>query len=106
MLEKECRADISRVLIGNKADLNNERKIQVTDGMALVAENKMDRYFEVASTEDYRVTSTVIDIIKSIIDIQEPVKKANNDISIHSESPDAFSYQENSLYRQNSTNKS
>ena len=66
MLEKECRADLCRVLIGNKADLNNERKIQVTDGMSLLEENKMHRYFEVASTEDYRVTSAVIDIIKSI----------------------------------------
>ena len=65
---------------------------------------KLSQYQKAMS--DLSIINSVIDIIKSISDIQVPVKKANNDISIHSESPEAFSYQENSLYRQNSTNKS
>ena len=84
MLDKECRADLFKALIGNKADLIQDRKVEVTEGMNLAMECGMNRYFEVSSLQEYRVSTTILDIIKSIQEIQRPAKQANNDISLHS----------------------
>ena len=50
LLDKECSDDLLRVLIGNKADLTHQRKMLATEGMTLIMENKMHRYFEVSAT--------------------------------------------------------
>ena len=84
LLDKECRADLFKALIGNKADLIQERRVEVTDGMNLAMECGMQRYFEVSSLQEYRVTTTILDIIKSVQEIQRPAKQVNNDLSLHS----------------------
>ena len=66
MLDRECRVDIHRVLISNKADLKQARRMLAFEGMNLVFENGMHRYFEVSTTQKYEVTSIITDIIKTI----------------------------------------
>ena len=56
MLSQECKEDIYRVLIANKADLTQKRRMLATEGMTLAMENGIHQYFEVASTYDYNVT--------------------------------------------------
>ena len=66
MLDRECREDIHRVLISNKADLKQARRMLASEGMTLVMENGMHRYFEVSAIQNYKVTSTITDVIKTI----------------------------------------
>ena len=63
MLDKECKEDIHRVLIGNKADLKYKRKMLATEGMAVAIENGMHRYLEVSAKQDFSITSAVIEMI-------------------------------------------
>ena len=84
MLDKECRADLFKALIGNKADLIQERKVEVTEGMNLAMETGMNRYFEVSSLQEYRVSATILDVLKSIQEIQRSAKQANNNLSMRS----------------------
>ena len=50
LLDKECREDTYRVLIGNKADLTHKRRMLATEGTTIALENGMHRYFEFAAT--------------------------------------------------------
>ena len=84
MLDRECRADLFKALIGNKADLIQDRKVEVTEGMNLAMETGMNRYFEVSSLQEYRVSATILDVIKSIQEIQRSAKQANNNLSMRS----------------------
>ena len=55
MLNKECSDDLLRVLVGNKADLSHKRKMLTSEGMTLIMENKMHRYFELSATQDSKI---------------------------------------------------
>ena len=74
MLDRECREDVHRVMICNKADLQQKRRILATEGMTMVIENGMHRYFEVSAIKDYKVTSTLSDVIRTIHESKRPVK--------------------------------
>ena len=49
MLDQECKENIYRVLVSNKADLGKKRRMLATEGMRLSIENGMHKYFEVSA---------------------------------------------------------
>ena len=63
LLNQECKDDTYRVLVANKADLTQKRRMLATEGMTLAMENGMHQYFEVAATHDYNVTQCMTEVI-------------------------------------------
>ena len=49
ILDKECNTHLYRALIGNKADLDQQRQMASVDGLNFALENGMDRYYEVSA---------------------------------------------------------
>ena len=66
MLDQECKENIYRVLVSNKADLGKKRRMLATEGMRLSIENGMHKYFEVSAIQNYNVDSTIADVIKAL----------------------------------------
>ena len=48
----------------------------------MVIENGMHRYFEVSAIQDYKITSTLSDVIRTIHESKRPAKLYDDNISI------------------------
>ena len=65
LLDKECREDLYRVLIGNKADLTHKRRMLATEGTTIALENGMHRYLEFAAIQRRQVKSAMTEVINT-----------------------------------------
>ena len=59
LLEKECKEDIVKVLVGNKIDLRLKRQFPTFDGHALAKECGMDRYVEMSALHNIEIASPI-----------------------------------------------
>ena len=62
MINDVCDPDIVKILVGNKFDLRDSRKLDNYSGHELAKEFKMDRYMETSAVRDINV-SDVIDTL-------------------------------------------
>ena len=77
MLDRECREEIYRVLIGNKADLTYKRRMLATEGATIALENGMHQYFEFTTKSGRQVRS----IITEVINVVQQSKKLESQAS-------------------------
>ena len=70
-IEKNASKNVYKILIGNKCDLESERKVTVEQGEDFAAQNGM-RFFETSAKESTNVSEAFItmtsDIIRSVKD--------------------------------------
>ena len=67
MLDRECREKIHRILIGNKADLTDKRKMQESEGKTFALENGMHQYFEFTTKSGRQVKSIITEAINTVL---------------------------------------
>ena len=67
MLDRECREEIHRILIGNKADLTHKRKMLESEGTTIALENGMHQYFEFTTKSGCQVKSIITEAINTVL---------------------------------------
>ena len=55
-----------------------------TEGMTLAMETGMHQYFEVAASYDYNVTQCLSEVIQTLYESTEPMKRIDDNISVDS----------------------
>lgn len=72
-IKEICKNNIQIVLIGNKLDLNFDRKVSVDEGSKLAIENKFNNFKETSCVDNINV----INVFQSIIEITKFELKKN-----------------------------
>jgi len=71
-IEQHAAANVNKVLIGNKADMHTDKKVETTRGQALADEYGI-RFFEASAKTNMNVveafTSIAVDIKKRLVDV-------------------------------------
>ena len=78
-IEENCKSYIKVILLGNKTDLEEKRKITLEEGIDLAFENNY-MFMESSCIENYNVS----DAFTALIEMTNHVKKTDNDIEAFS----------------------
>ncbi len=65
-IEKNAPKDVYKVLIGNKCDMENNRKVTVEQGKEFAEQHNM-KFFETSAKESKNVNEVFIDMTKEIL---------------------------------------
>ena len=92
--------NVKIVLIGNKIDLINERKISREEAIKVAEEHKI-KYFETSAKDDIGIKGAINEIVKDILENKKEEKievKNNNEIILEKEKNDNEGNNENNCY--------
>ena len=64
-IEKFCPANCVKVIVGNKCDLDNSRRVKTQDLMDKAEEHNVDLYFETSALPEYK--GTIDDLFNAVI---------------------------------------
>ena len=78
-IEENCKSYIKVILLGNKTDLEEKRKITLEEGIDLAFENNY-MFMESSCSENYNVS----DAFTALIEMTNHVHKTDNDIEAFS----------------------
>jgi len=85
-IEKNASKGVYKILVGNKCDMESERKVTVEQGKNYAAENGM-KFFETSAKESTNVSESFItmtrEIIKSVNDKKKKFNSSNKFTSIN-----------------------
>ena len=95
--ENKENDDIRKVLLGNKLDLENERKVDIKIAKNFSKKNKFDFFYEITcKNNDSKKMNNIRNIFDSIGRIfYEEYSRLNNSSNLNHSSPDSIIYQNN-----------
>ena len=84
-IEKNASKNVYKILVGNKCDMENERKVTVEQGKEFAAQYGM-KFFETSAKESTNVSDSFIamtrEIIKSANSKKSPPTPKNNNVVV------------------------
>ena len=66
IVNAECNENVIRILVGNKIDLEGQRKVDNIEGSKLAIKFGLDRYAEISALLNIEIQSTIEDILVKI----------------------------------------
>ena len=73
-MEKNQSRDVVKVLVGNKADLDSERRVSYEEGEKAKKNNGFDIFMEVSAKTGYNINELFINIGKCVMKKQKSFK--------------------------------
>ena len=83
-IEKNAHKNVYKILVGNKCDMESERKVTVEEGKDFAAQYNM-KFFETSSKESTNVSEAFITMTRDIINPnnEKNIFKSNNYIALN-----------------------
>ena len=75
-IEKNGNKNVYKLLIGNKSDLEDERKVSKEEGKEFAEINGME-FFETSAKEDYQVQDAFIQLTRDVIKTKDKSSEKN-----------------------------
>ena len=82
-IEKNGNKNVYKLLIGNKSDLEDERKVSKEEGIEFAQINGME-FFETSAKEDYQVQDAFIQLTRDVIrNKDKSLEKSEKNITLN-----------------------
>ena len=82
MIDNECSSNFVHILIGNKIDVTEERKLTVIEGHDLAQDLGMDRYIEICAIRNLEIKSTIDDLLLRLKEKNVQNKRFKDSVSL------------------------